>query len=611
MSVAIAAVLDVTIVLALALAATTALRRRSASTRHAVLAAGLLAAAAVPALEMLVPAWEVPVGWGAGAQDVSSEMTLTSGPVIEDRGAWTAVAASQSFSWIEAIGIAWLAGSLVVLAGLFTGLVRLVRETRRCAVIRSGPWRELADSLSAPAVTLLQSDSPSLLLTWGHVRPKILLPSGSGAWSHERRAVVLAHELAHIRRGDWALQLGAELLRAVHWFNPFIWIACRRLRHESECACDDAVLDAGVEPTGYAAHLLDVARQAIASRDGWASAPGVAHPSTLERRISAMLHHTGNRRPLTRRARASAAAAAIVAAAPIAAVAITEPAAELTAPPAGADVVLVAPVPADTTVAAAAPALPAAERPPAASRAVPAQQSSGSVSGVLSDGMGGVLPGVSVTLTPTGGGTVYESTSDGAGSFTFADLPPGSYTLVAQLPGFTTVTASLAVAAGERLERQFSMTIGSVVETITVRCAPAGAALPARARGVMAYEGGGPTRPSPLVPAARDELRLQARAAAPQAPVRVGGNVRAPRKVRDVPPTCPGTVPPPDGTLAILEAVIDVDGRTRDISVLRQPSSAEFAESAIDAIRQWEFTPTRLNNVPVPIIMTVTVLFQR
>ena len=49
------------------------------------------------------------------------------------------------------------------------------------------------------------------------------------SWSDERARVVLSHELAHIRRGDWIVQLSAELLRAIYWFNPLLWVACRRL----------------------------------------------------------------------------------------------------------------------------------------------------------------------------------------------------------------------------------------------------------------------------------------------------------------------------------------------------------------------------------------------
>jgi len=606
-AIGIAIVLDVGVVLSLALLAVWALRRRSAAVRHAVLVAGLLAAGAVPVLEVLVPAWEVPLAWRGGADDASAMMALTSEVVTLDAGGSTAASPGDLFSWPEAIGVVWLGGSLVVLAGLIVSLLRLARETRRCTVVRSGPWRDEADRLSARGVTLLQSDSPSLLLTWGHRHPRILLPSGSDRWPQERRAVVLAHELAHIGRGDWALQLAAESVRAVYWFHPLAWIACRRLRIESEYACDDVVLDTGVEPTRYAAHLLDVARQAIAGRDSWASAPAVANPSTLERRISAMLHPTGSRTPLTRRARAGAAAVALVLAAPIAAVAITEPAPGPVSTRAVADVVLAAPVPASAPDAV--PATPAPRprpAPPDARAAAPAQQAPGAFSGVLSDSSGGVLPGVVLTLTGAQSGVVYDRTSDGLGRFAFPDLPPGPYTLVAELPGFRTLKVELDLGSAERLEQRLEMSIGSLMETLTVLCAPAGAAL--RLRDVMASPRRALT--PPLFPRAQGTPGVQDVPASAQTPVRVGGNIRAPRKVTHVAPTCP-VLPPADGTVAILEAVIGPEGDIAAVSVLREPSPAGLAEAAVEAVRQWTFTPTLLNNVAVPVIMTVTVVFER
>ena len=58
----------------------------------------------------------------------------------------------------------------------------------------------------------------------------------------------------------------------------------------------------------------------------------------------------------------------------------------------------------------------------------------------------------------------------------------------------------------------------------------------------------------------------------------------------------------------ILEAVIAENGRVRDVRVLR---SIPFLDgAAMDAVRQWQFTPTRLNGQPVPIVMTVTVSFE-
>jgi len=95
---------------------------------------------------------------------------------------------------------------------------------------------------------------------------------------------------------------------------------------------------------------------------------------------------------------------------------------------------------------------------------------------------------------------------------------------------------------------------------------------------------------------------------APSAPVRVGGNIKTPTKVRDVRPMYP-----PDAEAAkiqgvvILEATINADGRVSDAKILR--SIPMLDDAALAAVREWEFTPTYLNGAAVPVIMTVTVNF--
>jgi TonB family protein len=92
------------------------------------------------------------------------------------------------------------------------------------------------------------------------------------------------------------------------------------------------------------------------------------------------------------------------------------------------------------------------------------------------------------------------------------------------------------------------------------------------------------------------------------APVRVGGNIKTPTKVRDVRPVYPLDVQAARiSGVVIIEATIDTDGRVYDAKVLR--SIPALDEAAMEAVRQWEFTPTLLEGVPVPVIMTVTVNF--
>ena len=125
----------------------------------------------------------------------------------------------------------------------------------------------------------------------------MLLPAGAAGWTHDRIRIVLAHELAHATRADWAVQALAELLRAIYWFNPLFWLASRRLRRESELACDDAVLGAGVEPPEYASQLVAIARELSAERPAWVPAAAIVGPSHFERRITAMLNARLNRVP--------------------------------------------------------------------------------------------------------------------------------------------------------------------------------------------------------------------------------------------------------------------------------------------------------------------------
>jgi protein TonB len=90
--------------------------------------------------------------------------------------------------------------------------------------------------------------------------------------------------------------------------------------------------------------------------------------------------------------------------------------------------------------------------------------------------------------------------------------------------------------------------------------------------------------------------------------VRVGGNIQPPTKTRDVSPIYPPVAQSARVQgIVILEAIIGPTGRVTEVSVIR--SVPLLDEAAITAVKQWEYTPTLLNGVPVPVIMTVTVNF--
>ena len=99
-----------------------------------------------------------------------------------------------------------------------------------------------------------------------------------------------------------------------------------------------------------------------------------------------------------------------------------------------------------------------------------------------------------------------------------------------------------------------------------------------------------------------------ARAKAEIAPVRVGGQVRAPKKLKDVKPVYPAIAQSARvAGVVTIEATIGPDGKVIDAKVVR--SIPLLDQAALDAVRQWEYTPTLLNGVPVPVLVTVTINF--
>ena len=94
----------------------------------------------------------------------------------------------------------------------------------------------------------------------------------------------------------------------------------------------------------------------------------------------------------------------------------------------------------------------------------------------------------------------------------------------------------------------------------------------------------------------------------PVAPVPVGGNIKPPIKIKDVRPVYPAIAQAArvEG-LVIIATTISSTGRVMDVKLLRSIPLLDAA--ALDAVRQWKFTPTLLNGSPVAVVMTVTVNF--
>ena len=90
--------------------------------------------------------------------------------------------------------------------------------------------------------------------------------------------------------------------------------------------------------------------------------------------------------------------------------------------------------------------------------------------------------------------------------------------------------------------------------------------------------------------------------------VRVGGDIKEPKKVKDVKPAYPEDAKNAGiQGIVILETIIGTDGSIQEAKILR--GVAQLDKAALDAVMQWKYTPTLLNGEPVEVIMTVTVTF--
>ncbi|HEX8029647.1 MAG TPA: M56 family metallopeptidase [Vicinamibacterales bacterium] len=407
------------LILGTGLLLTGALRQQPAALRHWLVAAALSLAVAQPVLNKVMPEWPIaaisillPPSSSGTAEEADS--TVTFAPPMD-----LVVTATEKFDWQRFVAAVWLSGVAVSLALLAAGafwLQSLGVRARDAGAAWQDAGRELRKQLGVrTSVRIAVSEHPALLVTWGAIRPVILLPAGADGWPSDRIRIVLAHELAHIVRRDWLIQLLAEVVRSIQWFNPLFWIACARLRRESEQACDDVVVASGVAGASYASHLVALARSFSAYGRTWLPAPSIARPSTLERRVRAMLNPHTDRRPVSTLRRVTTALLLLAVAVPVAM----------------------------------------------------AAQASSTTTGKVTDPQGLPLPDAAVRLASISSDTVYEARTDASGSFQIADIAPGEYLLSARYPGFSSQRQSVRLNGPVTFALQLQ--VGTLRETVTVR----------------------------------------------------------------------------------------------------------------------------------------------
>jgi beta-lactamase regulating signal transducer with metallopeptidase domain/HEAT repeat protein len=282
-----------TIVLLAALVVTRAMERFSAISRHLVWFVSLGALLLIPALASwsplrlaILPPESVPTdvaapSVNAPAPAIAAPPAPAPAPMVVAPTAPTSSAnveatvntvrniVSPKMQWFGILsdptvlfGI-WAAVTILFASWLAYGAYSVHRIIRRSRVLDAPDWMtplwEVADRLElASAPRLVRSEDAKMPFACGLLQPTIVLPAECDSWTLDRRRAVLLHELAHIRRRDLVGHTIGRFACALYWFHPLVWTAAKRLRSESERACDDLALNCGARASDYAEHLLDI-----------------------------------------------------------------------------------------------------------------------------------------------------------------------------------------------------------------------------------------------------------------------------------------------------------------------------------------------------------------
>lgn len=197
----------------------------------------------------------------------------------------------------------WLVGVLILFLRTLHGFIelnKLKKYTIKLDIDKEKTliFEEIKKDLNiSRMVTLNMSSSISSPFSAGLIKPYIYIPASASLWSNEHWKMMLTHELAHIKRFDFAKNLLLQILCAVYWFNFLIWITMNYLRDERENACDDFVIKSGIKPHVYASYLLKMLQVLPMRKNVLSITNGISGTSKAELRIVNILSSKNKIKP--------------------------------------------------------------------------------------------------------------------------------------------------------------------------------------------------------------------------------------------------------------------------------------------------------------------------
>ena len=322
-SIELSIIVKATIVLGGALVVTHLSRTARASVRHLVVAGAFGALIALPVWRAAAPAMTIDVPVSASAAPRTPAVTGRVNTTAPPESPTAPVAFARTLSTGQALRTIWVVGAIAFLIPVLSVLWRLsmIRRTGLPLAWRRDEITRLAEAHGVRGpVELLEHEGVPGPMTFGISRPVIVLPLDAREWDEAELRRALVHELEHIKRGDWIMQIIARVVAAAYWFHPLVWTAWRRLCLEAERSCDDAVVTSE-ERTDYAEQLVLLAQRMSATPVR--PMLGMANRSDLSTRVTAVLDdrlHRGRAGVALAAVTLAATALVVIAVAPVRAV---------------------------------------------------------------------------------------------------------------------------------------------------------------------------------------------------------------------------------------------------------------------------------------------------
>ena len=255
--------------------------KASASLRHWIISLSLIGLLVLPFSSTVLPEWEVEtkvaqllpsinetaipnhaIPLATSAEDQAKEFSAKISHPVDPKPSLAlqmisvdAPIASSRLGILAIVCAIWALGSLFFFGRLLWG----IRSTVKLSQTASPVGRDLPQGISSRTKVAYHSAIKSPM-TWGIIRPQILLPVQAKHWSKETLEVVLLHEMTHIKRQDYLIHILSWITVSLYWFHPLVWWFKKLQSEEREKACDEQVLKAGLAKTTYAEQLVQVAK---------------------------------------------------------------------------------------------------------------------------------------------------------------------------------------------------------------------------------------------------------------------------------------------------------------------------------------------------------------